>query len=436
MNFRNILRNTRMIEPKAESLERTNAHTKRAHAARKFPRRRAPWFDFASVPASEGVYGIHPYPAMFHFRVIRNLISKYSQPGDWLFDPFMGSGVAAVESLIAGRNFIGFDINPLACLIARVRCRPLSERELLETLGHIIGKCASVRADKVHFDNIDYWFDEQTIERLSKLKFAIFSIGKDDLLDFFKLAFSETVRRASRTVYSEFKLLRRKGRDRNLKVIDIFKEVSLRYIKHLVEFYRANSVKDVRLVLKNTNILNEPVEAYPQADFIVTSPPYGDSRTTVAYGQFSRLSLRWLGIDEHVDKTSLGSKRCSIEDAVPSLNLSDCLDKISQRDTKRAEQVYSYYADLYSAIKIIAQKLKSGGVVCFVVGNRRVKGIDLPTDLIVAELFADQGLQHITTLVRRISNKRMPAKNSPTNIAGVSQPTMRFEYIVILRKPR
>ena len=31
-------------------------------------------------------------------------------------------------------------------------------------------------------------------------------------------------------------------------------------------------------------------------DCIITSPPYGDSRTTVAYGQFSRLSAQWADI--------------------------------------------------------------------------------------------------------------------------------------------
>ena len=28
---------------------------------------------------------------------------------------------------------------------------------------------------------------------------------------------------------------------------------------------------------------------------VITSPPYGDSQTTVAYGQFSRLSSEWIG---------------------------------------------------------------------------------------------------------------------------------------------
>mgnify|MGYP000318302539 FL=1 len=46
-------------------------------------------------------------------------------------------------------------------------------------------------------------------------------------------------------------------------------------------------------------------------DIVVTSPPYGDSRTTVAYGQFSRLANQWLGFEElnEVDKRSMGGTR-------------------------------------------------------------------------------------------------------------------------------
>jgi site-specific DNA-methyltransferase (cytosine-N4-specific) len=56
------------------------------------------------------------------------------------------------------------------------------------------------------------------------------------------------------------------------------------------------------------------------------------------------------------------------------------------------------------------------------VGNRTVRGVELPTDRICASFFRHFGFVHIATLVREISNKRMPAG------------TMKYEYIVILQK--
>jgi len=39
-------------------------------------------------------------------------IEKYSEPGDLILDPFMGSGTTAVACKLLDRNFIGIEINP------------------------------------------------------------------------------------------------------------------------------------------------------------------------------------------------------------------------------------------------------------------------------------------------------------------------------------
>ena len=84
-----------------------------------FLRRRDEAWDFRGTPAARGAYGIHPYPAMFHSGVVRGLLERFSQPGDFVLDPFVGSGVAAVEAAVAGRRFYGCDINQLAILVAQ-----------------------------------------------------------------------------------------------------------------------------------------------------------------------------------------------------------------------------------------------------------------------------------------------------------------------------
>lgn len=51
--------------------------------------------------------------------VPRNLILKYSQPGDWILDQFIGSGTTLVEAKLLNRNAVGVDINPQAVLISK-----------------------------------------------------------------------------------------------------------------------------------------------------------------------------------------------------------------------------------------------------------------------------------------------------------------------------
>ena len=114
--------------------------------------------------------------------------------------------------------------------------------------------------------------------------------------------------------------------------------------------------------------------------------------------------------------------------------LYDFVGRIAEKDEKLAREVFSFYFDLSRTIEIIAAKVRPGGYVCFIVGNRRVKGIELPTDKISADFFKSNGFQHLKTAVRAISNKRMPSLNSPSNVVGQKDLTMRYEYIVVMRR--
>jgi DNA modification methylase len=399
-----------------------------------FKRLREEKFDFKGIQASAGIYGIHPYPAMFHFLVIRELLQNFSSKKDTVLDPFMGSGVVAGECLISERNFIGYDINPLAVLIAKVRTTPIKLQLLLKNLEKILEEINLKKYEPVEFFNIHYWFDEKVINELSKLRQAIFEIKECEIRDFFKVAFSETVRKVSKAKFNEFKLLRKKEENYNFNVLKVFKEISVRNIKLLTEFYKKFPPTKIVLNLEERNILDGIPINDESIDLVITSPPYGDSKTTVAYGQFSRLSLNWLKIEKNIDNISLGSKPKEISYILPSKILYKILEKIKEKNGKRAKEVFSFYYDLYDAIKIISRKVKKNGYVCFVVGNRRVGGIELPTDKISADFFESQGFEHQKTIVREISNKRMPAQNAPSNIRGKKDFTMKYEYIVILRK--
>ncbi len=67
-----------------------------------------------------------------------------------------------------------------------------------------------------------------------------------------------------------------------------------------------------------------------------------------------------------------------------------------------------------------------------VVGNRRVKDVQIPTDLILADLAVPFGLAAREVIVRRIPTKRMPSRNSPSNVPGAVAETMSHEFILLL----
>jgi site-specific DNA-methyltransferase (cytosine-N4-specific) len=80
--------------------------------------------------------------------------------------------------------------------------------------------------------------------------------------------------------------------------------------------------------------------------------------------------------------------------------------------------------------------LKKNKYFAIVIGNRLVKQVRIPTDYIMAELGENIGFSCDDIFVRNIPGKRMPLKNSPTNIIGALEETMHKESIVILRKTK
>src|SRR4051812_25206853 len=65
------------------------------------------------------LHALCPYFAMFPADFARRLIAEYTRPGDIVLDPFSGRGTTLLESLIAGREAIAADINPVAyCITA------------------------------------------------------------------------------------------------------------------------------------------------------------------------------------------------------------------------------------------------------------------------------------------------------------------------------
>jgi site-specific DNA-methyltransferase (adenine-specific) len=61
------------------------------------------------------------HPAKFPEQLASDHIISWSNPGDLVFDPFMGSGTTAKMAVANGRNFLGFDLSNEYCELARNR---------------------------------------------------------------------------------------------------------------------------------------------------------------------------------------------------------------------------------------------------------------------------------------------------------------------------
>src|SRR5438876_9946691 len=63
------------------------------------------------------------YRACFKPQLPRFFIERLTQPGDCIYDPFMGRGTTPIETALLGRVPLGCDINPLSVVLTRPRLR-------------------------------------------------------------------------------------------------------------------------------------------------------------------------------------------------------------------------------------------------------------------------------------------------------------------------
>lgn len=134
------------------------------------------------------------YPARFSPEFAASAIEAFTNPGDYVLDPFMGGGTTIVEAIASGRRVVGSDINTLSGFVARVKTTPILPQDIsaLRTWRDGLSKATSL-AIKPAIDpawagyqqNLPWWLRRTlTLARASalnslsgrRLRFAIMSL--------------------------------------------------------------------------------------------------------------------------------------------------------------------------------------------------------------------------------------------------------------------
>lgn len=142
------------------------------------------------------------YRACFKPQLPEFFISRLTEPGDTVYDPFMGRGTTPVQAALMNRVAVGNDINPLSTILTAPRIRPpvfaqIDERlkqieweytdgvdtELLvfyheKTLRQIYALRAwfEARLASHSFDDVDAWIRMVAVNRLTGHSSGFFSV--------------------------------------------------------------------------------------------------------------------------------------------------------------------------------------------------------------------------------------------------------------------
>jgi len=131
------------------------------------------------APVSGYTHNFYRYPARFSPKFVRAIIDAFTEPGDFVLDPFMGGGTTLVEALAQGRNAIGVDISSLAVFVSQVKTMLLSPEELAiiqgwawELLGYVNMRVSATQFEEYasngyyrHLDGTKTWRLRRAIEQ-------------------------------------------------------------------------------------------------------------------------------------------------------------------------------------------------------------------------------------------------------------------------------
>ena len=423
------------------------------------------FWSFAGRAQRYHAHGYCHYPAMMVPKLQSWLMSVVSEAtGDvqHVIDPFVGAGTILTESMMHGLDFIGTDINPLAVLICKAKSGPLYVDAMRVAAAAVETR---IRQDRkrgvdVDFPGIDKWFAPRAAIELSRIRRAILADDRLWVRRFLWVCLVHTVRLTSNDRTSTYKLHARPTSEtaaRDTCPVDVFLQTLRANIERMQEqraslsdagrLERGRYSGNVRVALADARGLPEAGGIAPAScDLLLTSPPYGDNTSTVPYGQFSYLALQWvhladideavgvdwLGTTREIDRRSLGGQtHLSDADAENLYGRSPTLERIAaqlaDRPRDRLARVLAFFRDMDASLDPILGTLKPGAHMVWTIGNRRVGGLQVPTDAVLTELLSSRGAVPVAEAHRRIPHKTMATRN---NMAE----TIRGETVLLMRK--
>ena len=105
------------------------------------------------------------YRACFKPQLPRFFITRLTEPGDLVFDPFMGRGTTLLEAALHDRQTLGNDVNPLSRLLLEPRLDPPSVEAVANRLGALtLDEPATLP------EGFDVFFHERTLNQICRLR--------------------------------------------------------------------------------------------------------------------------------------------------------------------------------------------------------------------------------------------------------------------------
>ena len=384
--------------------------------------------NFNGDSTQHATHSLHPYVAAINPPLARKLIDTYVPAKGKVLDPFCGGGGVLIESLLSGRDCAGFDINPLAIMIAKAKTTWIDFLRIKGEYLRIQCRAKEVfgEAKPLVSDAALFWYKPENAIELAALSLAVSECQEEDLKNLFSVIFSYTARSVMLTYRGEVRLRKLTGKDYDKfspNSFSIFENKYLEVLRDVPELPKKNIAR-----VELANILKLPLENNSYHS-VICSPPYADDTNGVGYFQFSKYMLEWLGMapDTIMDhkRQFLGGEKNG-KTLPPSATLYISGANLLEKKPELYKDLVAFYSDYVQGLSEMKRTITNWIII--IIGNRVLGRTVFDNANITIELFGAIGGVHLHDYYQRvITKKRMP--NLGSDGGGIN-----VEHILIFKK--
>lgn len=359
-------------------------------------------------------HGIHAYKGKFYPQLAKSLFNLANLSyGDTILDPFCGSGTVLLEGNLNGFHTVGFDINPIALKVAKVkteilRINPTIIDHVLSDFIKNLENINSHKSNKTFFaesviDELESWFPEPVLCKLGWILNSIRDVPDPIIAEFIEVCLSSIIREVSHQEPKDLRIRRRKIQLKDAPVKDLFlkklNEQRDRVLKYFSKANKSASVHQSSLVNKldcRDARSFEVLGLSNSIDCVVTSPPYATALPYIDTDRLSILLLFGLKSKERtvLERNLIGAREITNgERAKQELKILDgdfdeilsktaiktvrdifktySNDDVGFRRKNMAALLYRYFSDMTKVLTNLDKAIKKGGNLFFVIGDNK-----------------------------------------------------------------
>ncbi len=385
-------------------------------------------------------HSVHPFPARMAPELAFESLKRL-KPGSIVLDPMSGSGTVLRQANEFGLPALGFDMDPLAVLMAKVWTTPIKVDRVVSLAEFVLQEAIALRSDDVHLDWMDndpetsdfvtFWFAEKQLDQMRRLSYVLTCLSLDRSrknkaeLDVLRVALSRIV--VTKEQCASLARDTSHSRPHRVSITSDYCcfsgfERSVRALCSRLQ--KAPPVGGSQVALGDVRRLRLESQS---VDAVLTSPPYLNA---IDYMRGHRMSLVWLGyrlsILRDIRSNTLGAERAPDSDENDFQSAKNAMGAVDDLPLRYRKMIDRYIIDVRLMMSEVARVLIPKKRATLVVGNSCLRGVYIDNSALVRHAACEAGLNFVQSRERPLPDS---SRYLPTS-SGMLSKRMRLETIL------